>query len=84
MVASVGSWYLFSDHLHIPLSVYDDIWAQHTVHADRVKSLCEWYLSNHPAPSWTGVARALYGVGEHDLLTQLSNQFDHLKGESGT
>ena len=43
---------------------------------------CEWYLTNHPAPSWSHVAESLYESKNHDVLEVLKDQVPSLKGES--
>ena len=63
-------------HLCIHESVYDDIMKQHG--DEPVEALCEWYLTNHPAPSWRHVAYALYESKEQDVLTEL--RILYLKG----
>ena len=44
------------------------------------KALCEWYLTNHPAPSWRHIADGLYGDREHEVLEVLRDQVHYLKG----
>jgi hypothetical protein len=73
LLGSVENWSRFCAWLHIRDQVHD-------VQADRVKSSCEWYLANHPAPSWLHVARALYYAREHNVLFLLTNRFGYLSG----
>ena len=75
LLGSVEDWFLFSDWLHIPASVYRK-------HRVDVQGFCEWYLTHHPAPSWLHVATALYRCGEHDVLEVLRSQVHYLKGGS--
>ena len=70
------------NYLDIPSFVYADLKRQHSDPALFEKSLCEWYLSNHPAPSWRHVAEALYRGREHDVLEVVRNQVQYLKGGS--
>ncbi len=65
-------------NLDIPKSVYNDISQQHSGKSQEKKALWEWYLNNHPSPSWKHIADALYGCGEHDVLDVLRGRY--LKG----
>ena len=73
----------FRWELDIPDMVYSSIVSQHRKKSDYHEPLMKWYLTNHPAPSWTHVMRALYDVGEHTVLEILRRQLPHLKGRSG-
>ena len=53
---------------------------QHSNVTERNKALCEWYLTNHPAPSWRHIAEGLYGAGEHEVLEVLRDQVHYFKG----
>ena len=63
-------------------SMYYAILRQHSISdtALHKKSLCEWYLANHPAPSWRHVADALYRGVEHGVLEVVRDQVQYLKG----
>ena len=67
-------------YLDIPGSVYYDISKQHYDESQKKKALCEWYLNNHPSPSWKHIANALYINGDHDVLDVLRGRY--LKGGS--
>lgn len=41
----------------------------------------EYFLNQHPCPSWHMVAHALYRAGEHSILEQLYNTYVPLDGE---
>ncbi len=64
--------------LDIPDSVYDDISQQHSDVSQQKKALWEWYLNNHPSPSWKHIADVLYWCGNHDVLDVLRGRY--LKG----
>lgn len=67
--------------LHISYNVYDAITEQATSQTETVNQLCEWYVENHPAPSWEQVAESLYYWGEHEALEVLRDEIPSLKGE---
>ncbi len=77
-MGDVVGLYLLLDFLDIPVSVYDDISQQHSDVSQQKKALWEWYLNNHPSPSWKQVANALYRCDEHDVLDVLRGRY--LKG----
>ena len=70
--------HIFLDILSV--SVYDDISKQHSDESQKKKVLCEWYLNNHPSPSWRHIADALYCNDYHDVLDVLRGRY--LKGGS--
>jgi len=76
--------YVFRIGLHIQFSAYYTIKKKHpTDSTQRRRAWCEWYLTNHLAPSWSHVAYALYEGGEHDILEELGNKVHYLKGGCG-
>ena len=80
LLDSVGDWIRLHIWLDISPSKYSDIKKQHSNVTERNKALCEWYLTNHPAPSWRHIAEGLYGAGEHAVLEVLRDQVHYLKG----
>ena len=66
--------------LNIHYSVLDITQSRHLSRSECVKALGEWYLNNHPCPSWRDVAYALYVRKEHGVLEVLKSRY--LKGES--
>ena len=79
LLQDVGDWYLVGDGLNIPSTVLSSI-QSHSSGSESVKAFGEWYLNNHPCPSWRHVARALYEWKEHGVLEVLKSRY--LKGES--
>ena len=71
-----------ADYLDIPDSVYDRIKAQESSESERREACWEWYLNNHPCPSWRHIANALYTSREHGVLEVLKSRY--LKGECGS
>ena len=69
-------------YLDIPTSVYNSITTQQSSESERRKAYWEWYLNNHPCPSWHHIANALYMRGEHRVLEVLKSRY--LKGECGS
>ncbi len=78
IMEDVGHLYLSYANLDIPESVYDDISQQHSDESQKKNALWEWYLNNHPSPSWKHMAEALYQCGDHDVLDVLRGRY--LKG----
>ncbi len=74
--------YILCLYICIPDSVYSDIAHQNSNVSQLKKDLWEWYLKNHPFPSWKHIADALYQYGEHDVLDVLKDRY--LKGEYDT
>ena len=70
---------LVTVYLDTPHSVYSSIY---TRESEFRKGCWEWYLNNHPCPSWRHIANALYLSGEHGVLEVLKSRY--LKGESGS
>ena len=77
LLQDVESWFCVGLRLNIPSN---SIRYQHSSQSERVKALGEWYLNNHPCPSWRYVAHALYVSKEHRVLEVLKSRY--LKGES--
>ena len=75
----VEDWESMSWGLCIPYSKFLSIKAGG---APLHEACCEWYLTNHPAPSWRGVAQALYNTEEHEVLALLGDRVPYLKGGS--
>ena len=71
-----------SYYLDIPGSVYSSIETQQSSKSERRKACWEWYLNNHPCPSWRHIANALYMNKEHGVLEVLKSRY--LKGECGS
>ena len=71
-----------SPYLDIPYSVYSNIRIQQSSESERRKACWEWYLNNHPCPSWRHIANALYMKDGHGMLEVLKSRY--LKGESGS
>ena len=71
-----------SAYLDIPYSVYSRIKAQESSGSERRKACWEWYLNNHPCPSWRHIANALYMNEKHGVLEVLKSRY--LKGECGS
>ena len=80
LLQDVGDWNHVGLSLDIPYSVWGSIPSQDSSQSERVKALWEWYLNNHPCPSWRNVACALYEQGKHGVLEMLKSRY--LKGES--
>ena len=80
LLDSVSNWDRLHIFLDMPDSKYKDIMKEVSNTADRIKALCEWYIFNHPVPTWEHIAKSLYDIGEHEVLEVLRDQVDYLKG----
>ena len=58
-------WEWFSRYVNTPDSEVKRIRRQYSSDKDRKQAVIHYFISNHPAPSWTLVARALYEMGRH-------------------
>ena len=77
------NWGRLHYRLDIPISVYYTIWNKYPNDKEaKARAYSDWYLNQHPAPSWELVAYALYNAEEHDMLAMLKDQVPSLKGES--
>ena len=56
-------WEVFSHYVNTPDSEVMRIRRQYSSDKDCKKAVIRYFISNHPAPSWTLVARALYMMG---------------------
>ena len=81
-LTQVVSMLSFTGWLEIPDSVRDTISKQYSSKVDLNTAVWEWYLHNHPAPSWRHVAHVLYSQGKHTVLEGVKDQVPSLKGES--
>ncbi len=79
LLNNVEHWDIFRRYLHIPDSKYKALKQQHPDGAQWKKAVCVWYLTHHPAPSWSDVAIALYFSAEHAVLDVL--RMHYLKGQ---
>ena len=77
LLEDVEDWDDVGVCLGIPNSVLD-ISKQHSSMSQRKEACLEWYLNNHPSPSWHDIAYALYALDEHEVLEVLKSQY--LKG----
>ena len=79
LLNNVEDWDQFRDFFCIPDSTYEALKKQHPEGAPLKEASCEWYLTNHPAPSWRDVADSLYMCEEHTILDILRTHY--LKGQ---
>ena len=78
-VRSSDQWWCIGDWFNIPRSKLNAIERQHSSPDQRGRACWDLYVSDHPSPSWKGVAYALY-VWDH--LEELEVvQKKYLKGE---
>ena len=78
LLEDVKDWNYVGAILDIPDSVRDIIQEQHSSVSQRKEAYWEWYLNNHPSPSWRYIAYILYDLEEHEVLEVLKSQY--LKG----
>ncbi len=79
LVNNMEDWDDFRRLICIPDSKYEALKQQHPDGAQWKKAACVWYLTEHPAPSWSHVATALYIIEEHAVLDVL--RMHYLKGQ---
>ena len=58
-----GLWDVFSLYVNTPVSEVERIRRQYSSAKDCKQAAIHYFISNHPAPSWTLVSRALYEMG---------------------
>ena len=76
---NVKDWDNFHRYTATPRSKYEEIIEQHSESTQWKRALCEWYLENHPGPSWSLIANGLYMIKDFDLLGML--RMHYLQGQ---
>ena len=61
--------------LDVPDSKCDDIDHRFQTDSERVEAVVKEWRAHHPAPSWKGLATALYGSGELRALRRLYGKY---------
>ena len=79
IMENVQKWEIVTSYIDIPYSKYDELKKQNPTTAQCKQACWDYWLNHHPAPSWRGVASALYGCYEHGALEGL--QMKYLKGK---
>ena len=69
---------IMADFLHIPDNKQVEIRRQYSNISQQKQEYWQYFLSQHPTPSWLIVADALYLTGEHGALEVLRKLY--LKG----
>ena len=73
------NWKLIGIHLDIPDSKLNAIQGQHSSPDQRSRACWSLYVTDHPSPSWKGVAHALYCRDHLEELEVVQKKY--LKGE---
>ena len=72
-------WEVFSRYVNTPDSAVERIRRQYSNDKDRKRAAIRYFISKHPAPSWTLVARALYRMGYgHDSCVRSLDRLQQL------
>ena len=74
-----GDWKDLADYLAVPYSIRDSV--THSTAEEQNKELAKYFISLHPAPSWSTLAGALYYSEEEAAIQAVSS---HLQREDGT
>ena len=61
--------------LDVPASKRDDNDDHYQTDSERVEAVVKEWRAHHPTPSWKGLARALYGMGELRALRRLYGKY---------
>ena len=80
LLQDAGNWDNVGLGLNTHHSMLGIIQSRHSSQSELTKALGEWYLNDHPCPSWRHVAHALYVRKEHGVLEVLKSRY--FKGES--
>ena len=75
------------DSFHQCLDIPESAWESLSGEDDVTTATWQWYLENHPAPSWIHIAEALYRQGRvnmqyHIQLERLKSQIPSINSES--
>lgn len=79
---AVEKWKESAYEINIPYSIRNELLhsAEHHTTDLRKKAFWNYWLKEHPSPTWLLLADALYRLGEHEALELL--QKSYLRGES--
>ena len=78
VLEGVTDWYDLGGWLGVPYSKRDDIRLRSPTASEGLEVVLKEWLENHPAPSWRGLARALYWtreVPEHTALQRVYHKY---------
>ena len=78
-VGDNGRWWGIGNCFNIPDSKLNAIEGQHSSPDQRSRACWDLYVSEHPSPSWKGVAYALYETDHLEELEVVHKKY--LKGE---
>ena len=71
----VTGWIALGGWLDLPDSKRNDIDRRYQTVSERVEAVVEEWRAHHPAPSWKGLAWALYRTGELRALRRLYGKY---------
>ena len=71
----VTDWWVLGRWLDVPASKCNDIGRRYQIVSERVEAVVKEWRAHHPAPSWKGLARALYKTGELRALRRLYGKY---------
>ena len=71
----VTDWRGLGGWLNVLDSKCDDICRRYQTASERVEAVVKEWRAHHPAPSWKGLARTLYGMGEVRALRRLYGKY---------
>ena len=78
VLEGVTDWYRLGYCLGVPGSKRDDACRRSPTDSEGLEAVLKEWLENHPAPSWRGLARALYRrreVPEHTALQRVCHKY---------
>ena len=78
VLEGVTKWYSLGYCLGVLHSKLEDILRRSPTDSEGLKAMLNEWLETHPAPSWRGLARALYGsreVPEHTALQRVYHKY---------
>jgi hypothetical protein len=69
-------WYRIAGGIHLPRAKRDEIWHQFNGNPDECSTAAwEYWLKNHPSPSWERIAEGLFQIWEHEDLKELEKDY---------
>ena len=71
----VTGWRGLGLRLNVPDSKCDDIHRRHQTDSERLEAVVKEWCAHHPAPSWKGLAWALYKKGKLRALRRLYGKY---------
>ena len=79
-MAEVGNWDSVGDELDVPRSKQQEISQQSSTEREKSLALGDYWVNNHPDPSWKELVSVLYQCGEERALAVTKQYLQQQQG----